>query len=267
MGAIQDLLENVFQIFEGTPIASIDDDWGEVYILESGDYRSMKFDHLYEQSKMLLCDPGYPVFSYVRAMLFGLVFSKAQRVLHLGLGGGSLVKAVYRLNPDIEQTVVELRALVIELAIKYFFIPAAPGIQIRCSDAQSYLQHAREQQDVIFADMYLALKMEPFQAQVAFVRACHRLLSPTGWLVINYTGKEEISDGMLTAFYQYFDDVLLCSLLNGNAVLYAGTLPPDIELSNLQDEVSIFERKLNCKMGILAKSVTRLPEPAISTEN
>lgn len=267
MGAIQDLLQNVFHSFEGTAIEALEDNWGKVYILDNGDYRSMKFDHLYEQSKMLLCDPNYPVFSYVRAMLFGLVFSKAKRVLHLGLGGGSLVKAVYQLNPDIQQTVVELRALVIEQAIKYFFIPATPNIQIRCSDAQRYLQQAHEQQDIIFADMYLALKMAPFQAQLAFVRACQRLLSPTGWLVINYTGKEEISDGMLIAFYQYFDDVLLCTLLNGNAVLYAGTLPPDIDLSNLPREVTAFEQKLHCKIGILAKSVTRLPEPAVSTES
>lgn len=267
MGVTQDLLENIFQRFEGTAIASIEDNWGEVYILDNAEYRSMKFDHLYEQSKMLLCDPSYPVFSYVRAMLFGLVFNNAKRVLHLGLGGGSLVKAVYQLNPDIQQTVVELRAQVIALAIKYFFMPTVPRIQIHCADAQRYLQHAHQQQDIIFADMYLALKMAPLQAQLAFVRACRRLLSPKGWLVINYIGKEEISEGMLMAFYQYFDDVLVCSLLNGNAVLYAGTLSPDIELSNLAQEVSVFERKLHCKIGILAKFVTRLPEPVMSIEN
>lgn len=267
MTTINDLLENVFNLIDSEPVYSSLDEWGKIYINEAGDYRSMKFDLLYEQSKMLLSNPSYPVFNYVRAMLFSLTFGKVQHVLHLGLGGGSLVKAIHRLNPAIEQTVIELRPKVIALAKQYFFVPETQAIQLQCADARHYLAVADNAVDVIFADMYMACHMDPIQLQSEFIHHCRRLLPPSGWLVINYTEHDAIDDILVSELYRYFDDILLCCLANGNVVLYAGRLPASWNLDMLANAVADFEQKLNCKIGILAKLITRLPEPAISTTN
>lgn len=267
MTTLNDLLDNVFNLIDSDPIYSSLDQWGKIYINEAGDYRSLKFDLLYEQSKMLLSNPSYPVFNYVRAMLFSLTFTRVRHVLHLGLGGGSLVKAIYRLNSGITQTVVELRPQVIALAKQYFFVPDAPTIDLQCADARHYLAVANDIVDVIFADMYMACHMAPVQLQSEFILNCRRLLQPSGWLVINYTERDAIDDELVTRLYRYFDDVLLCCLANGNVILYAGTLPTIWNCDMLADAVAVFEQKLNCKIGILAKLITRLPEPAISTTN
>ncbi len=263
MSSIRSILEDVLEIYEGTTLASVTDEWGEIYIFEDGDYRILKFDYLYEQSKMCISAPHRPVFDYIKAMLATLIYNIPDSALLLGLGGGGLVRSLYHVFPDLPQTVVEIRPLMIELAVKHFEIPASEHIKIIQNDAKVYLQRQMDRYDIIFADLFWALKMDPMQAQEEFIRLCKSNLSDKGWLVINYDEKAHITTSLISILYHYFDDVLLCAIPDGNAVLYAGTLNLALDAAQKTMQLQEMGLKLECEIDILARAIIRLDKPLL----
>lgn len=70
----------------GTQVASMQDEFGTVTVIDNRDFRSMSFDLIFEQSKMLKSNAALPVHHYIRAMLMARTLVKAQDILLLGLG-------------------------------------------------------------------------------------------------------------------------------------------------------------------------------------
>ena len=71
------------------------DDFGLIRVTELGELRYLFFGEQTEQSCGLIGNPAWLEYDYTRAMLLaGYWLEDTQRVLALGLGGGSLVSAV-----------------------------------------------------------------------------------------------------------------------------------------------------------------------------
>lgn len=261
LAQINHLLASMLHQAANEYVVALSDEWGDIFIVEYDDFRVLKFDEFYEQSKMRLSVPQQPVFDYIKAMLLGAAFSPCQDVLMLGLGGGSLVRSLYHFNADIQMTVVEIRPAVIELAFQYFSLPSSPQIQIIQADAKQYLTQSDGQFDVIFADLFWALHMDPFQSQRLFFSNCKRKLRDHGWLAINYEQHAEIDDKLLQMLYHYFDDVLLCAIPNGNAVILAGSLQQSGGMESFYQRLTALEARLQCKMDILGRKLLRLHPP------
>lgn len=255
------LLATVVLKVQGEYLVTLEDRWGDVFVIEDSDFRALKFDEFYEQSKMRISEPHVPVFNYIKAMLLGAAFAPCDDVLILGLGGGSLVRALHYLNTQTKMTVVEIRPAVVELAFQYFAMPATPFLTIVCDDAKVYLQQQSERYDVIFADLFWAMRMDPMQAKRQFVQACKSQLHPHGWLVINYEQHADIDEKLIKLFYRYFDDVLLCAIPNGNAVLLVGSLEASGGMSHFYTRLGALEERLACKMDILGRKLQRIPNP------
>jgi spermidine synthase len=263
MSSIRSILEDVLQIYEGTAVASVMDEWGEIYIMDDGDFRILMFDYLYEQSKMRLSAPHVPVFDYTKAMLAVVRFQRPQTALLLGLGGGSLVRCLHQVFPELKQTVVEIRPLMIEMAVSHFKLPVSEHLQIIQSDAKLYLQQGAGQFDIIMADLFWALAMDPMQSQKDFLLLCRRNLAPNGWLVINYDQKDHVKPELVSILYQYFDDVFLYVTPNGNAVLYAGALKHSVSQSRQIAKLQHLGLKLESDFETIAAAMIRLNSPSV----
>lgn len=255
------LLATIVQQVQGEYLVTLEDGWGDLFVIEDNDFRALKFDEFYEQSKMRISEPHVPVFNYIKAMLLGTALTPCEDVLILGLGGGSLVRTLYYLNSQTRMTVIEIRPAVIELAFQYFAMPATPLLTMVCDDAKTYIQKNNKPYDVIFADLYWAMRMDPMQAKRQFVEACKSQLHPHGWLVINYEQHADIDNKLIRLFYRHFEDVLLCAIPNGNAVLLAGSLATSGGMSHVYTRLATLEENLKCKMEILGRKLRRLPNP------
>lgn len=258
---INNLIATASPLVQREYLVTLEDEWGDVFVIEDNDFRVLKFDEFYEQSKMRISEPHFPVFNYIKAMLLGAAFTPCEDVLILGLGGGSLVRTLYYLNSQTRMTVVEIRPAVIELAFQFFSMPATSLLTVVCDDAKAYLQQNTKLFDVVFADLYWAMRMDPMQAKRQFVCACKSQLQPHGWLVINYEQQADIDEKLIKLFYRYFDDVLVCALPNGNAVLLVGSLESSGGMSHFYTRLAALEQKLECKMGILGRKLQRFPNP------
>lgn len=240
-------------------LVSIEDDWGDIFVVEEDNYRALKFDEIYEQSKMDVLKTHYPVFEYTKAMLLGVALCPFRDVLLLGLGGGSLVRTLHYLEPDASLTVVEIRPAVIELAFQYFALPVTPSLNVVCQDASYYVCEQSMQVDLIFSDLFWAMQMNPAQTTINFIEGCHRQLRPHGWLVVNYEQKADIDDELVNVLYRYFEDVLVCYIPNGNAVVLAGSLEKSGGMQGFYQRLPHLEACLNCKMDSLGRSLQRAP--------
>ena len=200
-------------------LVAVEDQWGSIYVLEQNNYRILKFDQFYEQSKMCISAPQVPVFDYIKAMLLSLALVPNDDVLVLGLGGGSLVRALHYLRADTAITVVEIRPTVVEIAWQYFAMPSSANIQLICDDASQYLAKPARQYDLILADLFWAMRMDPVQAHSQFFQQCKQNLHPHGWLAVNYEQRSDVDDSLLSIIYRNFDDVLVCTIPSGNAVV------------------------------------------------
>lgn len=258
---INKLLASMVHQTQGEYLVTLEDQWGEMFVIETDDFRALKFDEFYEQSKMRISEPHYPVFNYIKAMLLGAALCDCQQVLMLGLGGGSLVRTLHHLDPEIKMTVVEIRPAVIELAFQYFTLPASPNLEIVCDDAKHYLTANAKKVDVIFADLFWAMRMDEFQTKRLFVEGCRRQLHEAGWLVINYELQADIDRKLLLILYRHFEDVLLCAIPNGNAVILAGSLRASGGMSLFYKRLTALEARLHCKMDILGKKLQRIRPP------
>lgn len=244
-----------------TPLAAIADEWGTVTVLEDAECRVLRFDEVFEQSKMRRSAPFEPVFNYSKVMLFAAMFRPCRNALILGLGGGSLVRSLQHMDAQLQLTAVDNRAAVLELARQYFLIEPSPTLTLHCQDAVSYLQQA-SCVDLIFADLYIAMQMAESQRQSSFVELCLQRLNPGGWLAINYERHQDVDDKLLRVLYRAVDDVYWCAIPHGNAVVLAGRVDPQIGMAAFAKQLPDAERLLGCDLQHLAQRLQRLPNPS-----
>ena len=146
--------------FEERIIHESRDDAGSILVADGKDVRALYFDSHNKQSCMLKRYPNVLVLKYSQAMMLAQAFlPKLDRCLHLGLGGGSLVKFLRWHYPHLSQTVIESRQQVIKLAHAYFGLPENdPHIKIIHGDADLYVRKHKpgihESYDLVLCDLF-----------------------------------------------------------------------------------------------------------------
>ncbi|UTA46470.1 hypothetical protein L1F30_09815 [Simiduia sp. 21SJ11W-1] len=206
------------------------DEHGDIFVYEQYGKRVLTFDERFEQSAMDLQHPQLPSHRYIRAMLLALALCEPPgRALHLGLGGGALIRAMAAICPACEHTAVELRSSVKLIAEQYFLapplLPAGTQLRIHCDDARRFVktQAARGiAYDMIFSDIYLAGGMDVHQRSERYLADCAQSLSPRGWLVLNYTQLPRFDDPSFKALGMHFNEVLIAGVEAANYVVFAG---------------------------------------------
>jgi spermidine synthase len=157
-----------------------------------------------------LKDPGRLELAYVRAMLSPLLFiDDPQRVLLVGLGGGSLARFLLEQFPDCRVEAVERRAGVVEIAHAYFGLPRVERLTAHVADACQLLETLSRQApqafDLILVDAYDHRGMDASVNAPDFFRSCAGLLHRQGTLSMNLWGTHPLalrqSTGLLRKFF------------------------------------------------------------------
>ncbi|BFO11958.1 hypothetical protein GGER_44680 [Serratia rubidaea] len=65
------------------------DEYGDIIVTEHKQYRMLRFDELYEQSKVSMRAPASPIHHYIKAMLMAIAWREEGDVLLLGLGAAA----------------------------------------------------------------------------------------------------------------------------------------------------------------------------------
>jgi spermidine synthase len=182
--------------YQGDVIHQSHDHLGTIEVVEDGLYRSLHFGTEAKQSSMLLRDPYQLALSYTRAMCTALLFHEApQRVLLVGLGGGSLAKFFLQHFPDCHIDAVEFRDEVHKVAQQFFDLPEGPQLQLFYEDAGSFMRNANVEQgnyDIILIDAFLDRGIAYSVIGMSFFDACRERLSADGVLSMNLWSDDRI---------------------------------------------------------------------------
>lgn len=248
--------ENGFH--EGNLVYRTRDELGEILVVDFQQFRVLTFGSVYEQSRVDLNNPHILIHEYTRVMMMVLAFTSPNHATILGLGGGCLIRSLFHLLPDCELHIVELRHQVFQIATDYFGIPSTADLKVTISDAKHQLKNSGTgSTGVIFADMYHAYGMNPYQMQQRFVTHCHRVLDDRGWLVINYHQMPDVDGPFFGWLRGLFSDVLICPAESGNHILFATKDRLPAELKKFYPILEELENRMGVELTPLFERLVR----------
>ena len=157
-------------------------------VTDSNGVRSLIFEHNH-QSSMHLDNPFESDIEYVGYLHLTLaVTPNAKRTLVLGLGGGSVVKRMWRDYPAMRLDVVELDPEVADVARELFALPTDPRISVIIDDGRAFVGRAAGPYDIIIVDAFDDDVIPRPLMTEEFLRECRDLLGPDGVIAYNVIG-------------------------------------------------------------------------------
>ena len=160
-------------------------------VVDDNDSRYLRFDNSF-QSGMYKDRPFATRFEYSDFFNLALAYNPdAQRVLFIGLGGGSGPKRMWRDFPQLQIDAVELDPVVRDVAYRYFALPRSPRLRVEVEDGRRFLARADERWDAIMIDAYYADSIPFHLATAEFMELVHSRLEPGGVVVSNVIGSIE----------------------------------------------------------------------------
>lgn len=237
-----------------------------ILVAESGSIRNLHFDNSY-QSAMNVENPLEMVFDYTSYLHLGVVaHPNPERVLFIGLGGGSAPKKFLNDYPSLKQIdVVELDPEVVKVAYDFFDLPNDPKLRVSVEDGRLLLtKKAREiaagrtaPYDLVIIDAYSESTIPYHLTTLEFLEATRKVLSPKGVVVSNIIGalsgtKSRLLYSMTRTFMSVFPQVYLFPVgywegsddeLTRNVILVATMNPEFWNEKAWQDRAGAFQEQ------------------------
>lgn len=138
---------------------------------------------------------------------------KGQRILVLGVGGGTVISLLNQLFPKAEVDAVDIDQVILDLTQKYFGIFDRDQLHLFCEDAVRFVEHAvyeHRHYDLIICDLFIGPQIPDFVSQIDFIREIKKLLTKDGKYIINYLRELEYghkSDVLENTLKQVFNSV------------------------------------------------------------
>jgi spermidine synthase len=259
-----------------------------VVVFEEGGFRCMNFESVNDdgrQSCLNLKSPDRLVFGYTKIMMSALFINPQPRnILLIGLGGGTLARALGKVVPEAVIDTVEIDPAVARVAEQFFGYRPGPKQHLFIEDGRAFIERAHaegRQYDVIMLDAFDVDYIPAHLLTREFLQHVHGALSPNGVLVSNTFSNSDMYDRESATYADVFGPFF--NLRDGNRVIIAtrGPLPNTAVLRrnadalaatlkplgvDVDDQLSWFSREpdWNQQAPVLTDPVHSLHQPAIS---
>lgn len=108
------------------------------------------------ESRVDLEHPDDLLIEYTRYMFLSYIFRpNPEKVLIVGLGGGSMVHFLQQKDPKVKVDVVEIDPTIVSIADRYFGIRTGRNVTVNVTDGLDYLSRTDAKYDVIYMDAFL----------------------------------------------------------------------------------------------------------------
>jgi spermidine synthase len=142
------------------------------------------------QSCRLHRAPLHLAFDYTRAMTAALLLWQPapQRVLLIGVGGGSIPTALAAVRPAMQIDAVDIDPAVLAVAQRHFGLAPGPRLRLHAADGRAFVAAARargDRFDAVLLDAFDEEGIPPALFDDAFLRDVAALLGPGGVFLAN----------------------------------------------------------------------------------
>ncbi|WP_297574625.1 fused MFS/spermidine synthase [uncultured Deefgea sp.] len=202
------------------------DDELMIDVSEEGGVRKLHFGSDDTQSAMKINAPNELLLAYSRCVFGSLLFLEPpQKMLLIGLGGGSIAKWVHEYLPTTHLTCVELFQQVVNVARSMFFLPPDDErLQVITGDGAAHVYNmADESVDMIMMDAYSATGIAAPLASTDFFTACKHKLTDDGVLAVNLWSIDRRFEQYCAQLSEVFEGRLIClpARQKGNVIAFA----------------------------------------------
>lgn len=234
------------------------DEFGPIRVFDDGQFRILSFADGDEQSRMRLSTPHILQHEYTQAMMLSLLFCQPKRICLLGLGGGTLIHALYHAIAGVHIHAVELRQEVLDAAEMYFKLPKGKRISLALDNAVDHIAAGLDRKvDLLLTDIYNTQGMDVSVLAPSFIADCAKNIKEKGCLVLNCWIDQKHNDELTRVIKQHFCHVSALDTGTGNRVIIALKKAPDQTGKELKNAA----QKLSNELGFSAnKWLSRLTE-------
>jgi spermidine synthase len=208
------------------------------------------------QSCRFLDDYDKLVFPYAKMVLSSLlVQDNPQRILIVGLGGGTLVHTYSTLFPQAEIIIAEIDEAVVRVASDYFDFTETDKIKVATEDARVYVKRAgirKEQFDLVILDAFNGEYIPEHLMTAEFFAEVKALLPANGMVVSNTFSTSRLYAAESATYAQVFGKFFnVRQGGTGNRIIVASMQPlPDAatlaqRATALQKKLERFDMKLS----------------------
>jgi spermidine synthase len=160
----------------------------DIHVEDLGYLRVLRFERN-RQTTMYLDAPFETDLEYAAYLHTSLaVKPDATRTLMIGLGGGSVVKRMWRDYPQMRLDVVELDPEIVEVAHRFFALPEDERISVFVGDGRSFLETALDTYDILIVDAFDEDRVPRPLTTEEFLRTARDRLASDGVIAYNFIG-------------------------------------------------------------------------------
>ena len=202
----------------------LDESYPKPFVIDDGDLLTLYFNIRLIQSAMRLDSPDALALRYTQTMMSFLLFNPhPDRIVQIGLGGGSLAKFCFHRLPGSHVTVLEINPDVIAFRDMFKLPPDGPRLKVLQQDGAEYLARAKAGIDVLLIDAFDQTGFAPELASRDFFETVFDKLSNAGQLVMNLAGDKRRYRGLLDEVMEVFDGRMVTVPVrgDGNSILMA----------------------------------------------
>ncbi|HEY0943060.1 MAG TPA: fused MFS/spermidine synthase [Steroidobacter sp.] len=210
----------------------------EVLVYQAGDVRCICFTRYCRIGRQTCQDVKQPeriVMNYPQMML-GALFAKPdpKSILIIGLGGGTIPRALEEVVPDARIDVVEIDPAVVKVARRFFDLGNSSSVNVIEADGRVQVKRALRQQqryDIVMLDAFDHEYIPEHLLTREFLQEVKGLLTPSGVLAANTFSSSRLYDHESVTYASVFPQFF--NLKRENRVIIAanGALPTDEQLA------------------------------------
>lgn len=216
------------------------------------------------QSCIDLADPDRLVFPYARMMFAGLLVNPApERILMVGLGGGSLGRAFATLLPEVEQDIVEIDGAVVRVAREYFLFTENERMRVHVRDARVFVKRELARgatYDYIMLDAFTGDYIPEHLMTKEFLEEVRGLLTPDGVLVSNTFASSRLYDHESATYdtvFEHIAELRLPITLNRILVAKNGDWPTETTMRERAEALAPRVEAFGVEPTLFARRLTR----------
>lgn len=206
--------------------------YATVYVVDEGPYRYLRFDRLLgdDQSMVDRRDPAAVPMEYIRDMTVGPLYlaSSPSHAAMIGLGAGAYASLLRRLYPAVTLDVVEIDAVVLDVARRYFHLVTDDKLRVHIADGRSWLAATAQRFDLLILDAYSGDGIPVHLMTREFFFLVGQRLAPGGVVLANVAAGDDQEERNLIATMAASFAHLRCYGVkeSANTIVVAAPAPP-----------------------------------------
>jgi len=247
-------------------IARIETEFNDIFITKRRNEITMSFQLKgwdYTESVTDLRDPDALPVHYTRFMPLALAYpEKIERVLMIGLGGGSISTYLGRAMPDLTIDTVEIDAGVINAAKRYFGILETPKVKYISADGRVFLNRNKQTYDLILLDAFHGGYVPFHLLTKEFYTLIKQRLAPGGAVAFNVHEGTKLYVSTIRTMSEVFPSVHLYPTGQGEVIMVATAQAAPAD-DVLKARAAALQQRHGFRYPLPPMLARRAPQPAL----